>query len=141
VDNRRAAAEAAQHLIQQGHRRIAVLGGPDDVYSAAERLRGYQDAVQAAGLDPRTLTISRTDLAEEQGRQATVDLLSNARPPTALLAVNDYLALAAMEVASSRGLHFAHDLSILASDDIESTNYVHSAPTEDHLPLDRIPRS
>jgi LacI family transcriptional regulator len=140
VDNRRAAAEAAQHLIQQGHRRIAVLGGPDDVYSAAERLRGYQDAVQAAGLDPRTLTISRTDLAEEQGRQATVDLLTNAHPPTAILAVNDYLALAAMDVASGRGLHLPNDLSIVGFDDIESAKYVHPALTTVHMPWDRMAR-
>jgi DNA-binding LacI/PurR family transcriptional regulator len=140
VNNRFAAAEAAQHLIQQGHRRIAVLGGPADVYSASERLAGYQDALQAAGLDPRTLTIARTDLAEEQGRQATVDLLTSAHPPTAILAVNNYLALAAMDVASSRGLRLPDDLSIVGFDDIESARYVHPALTTVHMPWDRMAR-
>ncbi|HEV7663996.1 MAG TPA: LacI family DNA-binding transcriptional regulator [Chloroflexota bacterium] len=138
VNNRRAAAEAADHVIQQGHRRIGVLGGPEDVYSAAERLAGYHDAMQAAGLDPTTLTIARTDLAEEQGRRATAELLERPRPPTAILAVNDYLALAAIDVATSRGLHLPDDLSIVGFDDIESARYVHPALTTVHMPWDRM---
>jgi LacI family transcriptional regulator len=140
VNNRRAAAEAAQHVLQQGHRRIAVLSGPPDVYSVAERVAGYQEALLAAGLDPRTLTIARTDLAEEQGRLATLDLLAKPHPPTAILAVNDYLALAAMDVASSRGLRLPEDLSIVGFDDIEAARYVHPALTTVHVPWDRMAR-
>jgi LacI family transcriptional regulator len=140
VNNRRAAAEAAQHLIQLGHRRIAVLAGPADVYSAAERLLGYQDAVHAAGLGPHTLTIARTDLAEIEGRLATAELLEQAHPPTAILAVNDYLALAAMDMASSRELRLPDDLSIVGFDDIESARYVTPALTTVHMPWDGMAR-
>jgi LacI family transcriptional regulator len=140
VDNRRAATEAAQHLLDLGHLRIGVLAGPDDVYSAAERLRGYQDAVRAAGLTAQTLVITRTDLAEEQGRVATAELLDKAQPPTAILAVNDYLALAAMDVATSRGLRLPEDLSIVGFDDIESARYVTPPLTTVHMPWDRMAR-
>jgi LacI family transcriptional regulator len=140
VNNRRAAAEAAQHLIQLGHRRIAVLAGPPDVYSAAQRLLGYQDALHAAGLSPQTLTIARTDLAEQQGRLATAQLLERVHPPTAILAVNDYLALAAMELASSRELRLPDDLSIVGFDDIESARYVSPALTTVRMPWDGMAR-
>ena len=140
VDNRAAAASAARHLIELGHRRIAVLGGPDDVYSAAERLRGYQDAVRAAGLSPKSLPVARTDLAEEQGGRAIKDLLDASDPPTAVLAVNDYLALAALMVATERGLRVPGDLSIVGFDDIEAAGYVSPGLTTVHMPWDRMGR-
>jgi LacI family transcriptional regulator len=140
VDNRKAGADAARHLLDLGHRSIAVLAGPDEVYSAAQRLLGYHDAVRAAGLPPQTLTVVRTDLAEEQGRLATADLLDRSRPPTAILAVNDYLALAAMELASSRGLRLPEQLSVVGFDDVESARYVTPALTTVHMPWDRMAR-
>ena len=140
VDNRHAAFEAARHLLDLGHRNIGVLAGPEDVYSAAERLHGYGEAVQAAGLSPETLAVVRTDLAEEQGRRATAELLDRPRPPTAIVAVNDYLALAAMNLASSRGLSVPRDLSIVGFDDIEAASYVTPPLTTVHMPWDRMAR-
>lgn len=138
VNNRGAAAEAARHLIALGHRRIGVLAGPPDVYSAAERLDGYYDAVRAAGLPDQTLLVVRTNLVEEEGRLGTIDLLDRRHPPTAILAVNDYLALAAMDLASSRGLRVPDDLSVVGFDDIESARYVRPALTTVHMPWDRM---
>ncbi|HEX8967832.1 MAG TPA: LacI family DNA-binding transcriptional regulator [Chloroflexota bacterium] len=140
VDNRAAAAEAARHLLDLGHRRIGVLAGPEDVYSAAERLLGYQDAVRAAGLPSDALIVARTDLAEEQGERATANLLDASRRPTALLAVNDYLALAALALAVRRGVRVPQDLSIVGFDDIEAARFVTPALTTVHMPWDRMAR-
>jgi LacI family transcriptional regulator, galactose operon repressor len=140
VDNRSAAAGAARHLLDLGHRNIGVLAGPEEVYSAAERLRGYQEAIHAAGLPPDALIIARTDLAEEQGGLATAKLLDGRRPPTAILAVNDYLALAAMNMAANRGLHVPRDLSVVGFDDIEAASYVRPGLTTVHMPWDRMAR-
>lgn len=136
VDNRRAAADAARHLIDLGHRRIGVLAGPADVFSAAERLEGYEQAVRAAGLPTDTLVVARTDLAEEQGLLATADLLDRSHRPTAILAVNDYLALAAIDLVRTRGLHVPRDVSVVGFDDIESARYVRPALTTVHVPWD-----
>jgi DNA-binding LacI/PurR family transcriptional regulator len=138
VNNRAAAATAARHLLELGHRSIGVLAGPEDVYSAAERLLGYQDAVREAGLPSETLRVVRTDLAEEEGRLATATLLDHAARPTGLLAVNDELALAAAELASSRGLRLPEDFSIVGFDDIDSARYVKPALTTIHMPWDRM---
>ena len=89
VDNRRAAAEAARHLLALGHRRLAVLGGPKDVYSAEERLKGYRDAVREAGLPDEVLVLVRTDLAEAEGRVAAEQLIDDRNRPTAILADKD----------------------------------------------------
>ncbi len=140
VDNRRAATEAAGHLIELGHRRIGVLAGPPDVYSAAERLLGYRDGVRAAGLPADTLQVRRTDLAEADGRVAVEAFLDQPTRPTAIVAVNDYLALAAMDVAGGRGLRLPEDLSIVGFDDIEAARYVTPALTTVHMPWDRIGR-
>ncbi len=140
VDNRAAAAGIARHLIELGHRRIGVLAGPDDVYSAAERLLGYQDAVREARLPPETLVVERTDLAEEQGREATGRLLAGPRPPTAILAVNDYLALAALGLAAELGVGVPDELSVAGFDDIDAVRYVTPALTTVHLPWDHLGR-
>ncbi len=140
VDNRAAAAGIARHLLELGHRRIGVLAGPDDVYSAAERLLGYRDAVCTAGLPPESLTVEHTDLAEEQGREATARLLRGPRPPTAVLAVNDYLALAALGQAAELGVSVPDELSVAGFDDIDPVRYVTPALTTVHLPWDLLGR-
>lgn len=140
VDNRAAGARAARHLLELGHRRLGVIAGPADVYSAAERLRGYEDAVREAGLSPDALVAVRTDLVEEQGRVALGRLLDLSPAPTGILCVNDYLALAAVEEATRRGVAVPGDLSIVGFDDVEAARYVTPALTTIKMPWDGMAR-
>lgn len=140
VDNRAAGALAARHLLQLGHRRLGVIGGPPDVYSADERLRGYADAVREAGLPPDTLAVARTNLSEEYGPAALAELLDRSEPPTGILAINDYLAIAALAEAQRRGLDVPADLSIVGFGDVDASRYVSPPLTTVHMPWDRIGR-
>lgn len=131
IDNARAAARAAEHLLDLGHRRIAVLGlpgrAPDDTTSTdlpvrlgirerAESVRRTVDAVPGTSLTQRDARVN----TYEEGVALALELLDvDARQrPTALFGVTDVLALAAYEAARRLGLEIPRDLSVVGFDDI-----------------------
>jgi LacI family transcriptional regulator len=96
-DSAGGARAAVEHLAAAGHRRIAFLGDREWLYTANERLRGYREGHSAAGLgaDKR---LARLGLAtREAGREAALELLRGAEPPTALLAGTRLLTLGALD--------------------------------------------
>src|SRR4051794_27673886 len=83
-DNRHGGRAAVEHLIAAGHRRIAFLGDRRSIFTAAERLAGYHDALTAAGIE-RSPALERVGLSDsELAHQATLELLRGPDPPTAL---------------------------------------------------------
>lgn len=116
-DNFRAAYQAVDHLIQQGHRHIALVGSEPGCYpSLCERRNGYLRALKAEG-------ISRTYLADfnvnrSSGEAETAQLLREYPEVTALFCVNDNVALGALRAAQQLGRRVPHDLSIIGFDDI-----------------------
>ena len=89
IDNIGGARCAAEHLLAQGHRRIAMVGDPETVYTSTERLRGLREALAAAGLelDPRHVRLGSH--AVEQAEAVVRDLLGSAEPPTAIFCGNN----------------------------------------------------
>jgi LacI family transcriptional regulator len=89
IDNIGGARAAAEHLLAQGHRRIAMVGDPETVYTSTERLRGLRQALAAAGieLDPRHVRLGSH--AVEQAEAVVRDLLDTAEPPTAIFCGNN----------------------------------------------------
>ena len=119
VDNRQGARLAVEHLIRLGHRRIACITNADPAYTAAdERLAGYRDALQAAGLpcEERLVTAAAFDAAS--GRLAMARLLQRGLPFSALFAGNDVVALGAIGAARANGLRVPRDLAVVGFDDI-----------------------
>lgn len=133
IDNARAAARVAEHLLDLGHRRFAVLGlpgrDPDDTehldvpvrIGVRERTDGFRRAV---GHADRT-SVTQRDAAvhtHEEGVRLARELLDvpAARRPTALFAATDVLALAAYDAAHDLGLVIPDDLSVVGFDDIEA---------------------
>ncbi|MBF9069386.1 LacI family DNA-binding transcriptional regulator [Streptacidiphilus fuscans] len=91
LDNEGGARRATEHLIEQGHRRIAILVAPS-YYTTGRRLRGYRRALREAGLpvDERLIvTLNRGSAAD--AASATRDLLASAEPPTAVFATTSFL--------------------------------------------------
>ena len=116
MDDEAAAAAATQHLIDLGHRRVGFITGSDEYALSKDRLRGYEEAVRAAGLhDPKL--VARGDFTFRSGVDATKRLLDLAEPPTGIVASSDQMSLAALEVAKSRGLQVPENLSIVSFDD------------------------
>lgn len=120
VDNVYGGRQAVQHLLDQGHRRIAVLIGSEGMQTSNQRLNGAVDAVSAAGLDPtEVLQVLRlTDLNANGGQRATASVLGDPNPPTAVFTVNDIVALGVVREARLRGLRVPEDLAVVGYDDL-----------------------
>ena len=120
VDERAAALTAISHLIAEGHRSIWHLADePPDGCNPCDRHLGYTEAMIAAGLQPRTLCISRDGEMAVIGNASMplADALLGANAPTAIFAVNDVRALQIMGIAERLGLGVPDKLSVLGFDD------------------------
>ena len=113
---------AAAHLVAQGHRRIAFVGGPLSLNQVAERLAGARDAVRAAGLDDDAVTVLETprlDVASGRDSGAQLAALPARTRPTAALCANDLLALGLLQDCTQRRWSVPDDLAIVGYDDID----------------------
>jgi LacI family transcriptional regulator len=112
-DNRDSTRRAITHLHQQGHRRIAFLGGDPNVWTASERIAGYHDAARHLGIEPHVVThVGRSDLAEH----ATRRLLAERPTPTAIFAAQDRITTGAIvELHASRR---QHDIALFGFDEL-----------------------
>ena len=122
VDDVEGGALAADHLLEQGHRRIAFVGGPMTTVQVADRLQGARDTLVASGLAPSALTVVETaTLTVAEGRRAGERLLGTPRTrrPTAAFCANDLVALGLLQHMTSVGVDVPGDLAIVGYDDIE----------------------
>ncbi len=125
VDNRQGAHDAMMHLLQQGHRNIALIGGPPYSESMLKRAEGaYQAFVEMqVDYDP-DLVVMGTLPQFELGYKTARTLLQLPKPPTAIFAFNDVIAIGAMHAAAELGLHLPADLSVIGYDDIPLARYI-----------------
>ncbi|HSP03794.1 MAG TPA: LacI family DNA-binding transcriptional regulator [Acidimicrobiales bacterium] len=121
VDNRRAALAATRHLLELGHRRIGLIGGsthtglPFDV--PGHRRQGYVEALLEAGLDYHADLEANGGFSVKGGSEAMVHLMSEARPPSAVFALSDEMAMGAIKAARDLGLRVPEDVSVVGFDD------------------------
>jgi DNA-binding LacI/PurR family transcriptional regulator len=136
IDDRGGARLAAEHLVELGHRRIAMIcdtlseerrSGPVDPAQVAaatyfverERLAGYREALEGAGLDWDAVPkFEAGGSVRARGAEAAETLLSARPRPTALIVLSDELALGALQAASRLGIDVPGELSIIGYDDI-----------------------
>jgi LacI family transcriptional regulator len=118
-DDRRGAGLAVEHLLALGHRRIAHVGGPQQLSPAADRRRGYEAALERAGLaaDPALMAFADT-FTEGAGVAPTRALLERGAPFTALLAANDLLAVDCIDTLRAAGLDCPRDVSVVGFNDM-----------------------
>ena len=110
---------ATQHLLSLGHRRIAHLGGPPTASCSQARTHGFRAAMEAAGLPILDGYLRPLDFFYEDGLIGGAAVLDLPKPPTAVFAACDQLALGVIEAARSRGLRVPEDLSVVGFDDTE----------------------
>jgi LacI family transcriptional regulator len=111
---------AVEHLIGLGHRRIAFVGGRGQSSSGRERRRGYEEALEAAGITVDPDLIFTELMTRNEGRAVTGEVM--ARRPTAIAAFNDLIALGIVMELRRRGLEPGRDLSVTGYDDIEEAS-------------------
>ncbi|GAB4059088.1 LacI family DNA-binding transcriptional regulator [Catellatospora paridis] len=130
IDNLAASREAMRHLIALGRRRIAFIGAHIEANRAPSllRLRGYTEALEAAGLpfDP-DLTVTTSGFGRGDGAAGMRALLALAQPPDAVFAFNDLIALGAIRALHDHGLRVPDDVSVIGIDDVEEGRF--SIPT------------
>lgn len=124
----------AEHLLQLGHQRIAVISSEPRPRAFDERLRGFEATLARHGrpLDRRRLAFG--DMSVASGYAAAARLLDMAERPSAVWALNDRMALGALQWAHEHGLHVPGDLSIAGFDDIGMAALSQPALTTVRLP-------
>jgi LacI family transcriptional regulator len=109
---------AVRHLLELGHRRIAVLAGPESVSTSADRVTGYRRALLEAGVDPGSQQILFGEYTEASGYEMTGRILGLADRPTAIFAGNNFIAFGAIQRLREAGLEIPDDMSIVVFDDL-----------------------
>lgn len=126
---------ATRHLIELGHRRIAMIAGPDRILCCRARLDGYRSALETAGLAMDDSLVVRAELTREDGREAALRLLGGRERPTAIFACNDLQALGVYQAVRELGLRIPGDLSVVGFDDLPVAAFVDPPLTTVHQPL------
>ena len=129
---------AAEHLLAQGHRRVAILGGPAGLLSAQERHRGFQDAIAAGG--GAVVFTDSGDYTIEAGRRGADAMLASPACPTAVFATSDQTALGMLDAARMRGVAVPGALSLIGFDDIGPWHLLDPALTVIRQPVEELGR-
>lgn len=118
IDNEGAFRRATSHLLDLGHRRIAMVNGPGDQTFAMHRLKGYRDALEERGVavEPRYLASGR--FTDEVGFRHAQAMLELSPAPTAFLAGSMMTALGVFRAIRAAGLELGRDVSMIAHDDV-----------------------
>ncbi|SDT26295.1 transcriptional regulator, LacI family [Actinoplanes derwentensis] len=112
---------ATRHLLDLGHRRIAVVSGPADVLCSRARVAGYRSAHDEHGLPADPALVRYGHFTGETGYQHGLDLLGVADRPTAVFAGSDMQAMGVIRAARKLGLQVPADLSVVGYDNVEMT--------------------
>jgi len=123
IDDTPGIRESVAYLAGLGHRRIAHVAGNPAMLHGSRRREAFEVAMRAAGL-PAGQTIE-TDFSVAAGSDATRQLLTQDRPPTAIVYGNDPMAVAGLGVAQELGVRVPDELSITGFDDIDFSRYVY----------------
>ena len=140
-NDREAVAEAVQFLYTSGHRLIGLIAGPHGFRSAAERRRGFEDALAAASLKlPRSL-IAEGNYTFESGIAAAEKLLDLSPRPTAIFASNDEMAAGVVHAARERSIAVPEELSVIGFDDTPIASHIWPPLTTVRWPIVSMARS
>jgi LacI family transcriptional regulator len=124
VDNYGGAHAMTRHLIDHGHRRIAIIKGTDGNMEAQERHRGYLRALEEAGI-PRDLSLEVAGMFNESsGYEAAGRLIGLADRPTAIFAGNDAMAVGALSAMREANLSVPDDIALAGFDDVPIASYL-----------------
>ncbi len=118
IDNYGGALSMVGHLIQHGHRRVAIVTGTPGNIDAEERLRGYRDAMRQSGCMLDDDLVIRGDFSERCGARAVDTILSIPSPPTAVFASNDSMAIGLLGALHSRGVVIPDQVALAGFDDV-----------------------
>ncbi|WP_407071694.1 LacI family DNA-binding transcriptional regulator [Acidithrix ferrooxidans] len=118
------AYNAVEHLIERGHREIALIGGVPGFQATTERREGYFSALSDSGIPIRGDLMADGDFTMESGFSAMTKLLSVGVSPSAVFCLNDEMAIGAMKAIVNAGYRVPEDFSVVGFDDSKFSSYV-----------------
>jgi LacI family transcriptional regulator len=118
IDNQGATGRATSHLLDLGHKRIALLNGAKGQTFAEHREQGYRDALKARNVPVDPSLVINTHFTDELGFRIAQSLLARPNPPTAFLPGSMMTALGVFRAIRQAGLTLGKDVSIIAHDDV-----------------------
>lgn len=137
ADNFAGATLATQHLIAHGYRRIACMTGEDTLYTIRERIRGYKQAVEAAGLP----VILNTAIRDHESAAAAVKrMLQGDQPPDAIFTLKNSTTIYAFEALKKLNAAIPEKVALLGYDDFELAGTVRPSITVVRQPIEEIGR-
>ena len=135
VNNFRGGYEATRHLLDLGYRKVAHISGPENWWSAAERFRGYQQALEDYGFQYNPSLIEFGDWEISSGADTT-DLLLDRHPDIdAIFVANDLMAAGSIQAAMRRGMDIPQELALVGFDDRQVAEALFPPLTSFALPL------
>jgi DNA-binding LacI/PurR family transcriptional regulator len=140
VDGGLGIRQSMLHLLEQGHRKIGALAWPLDSRVGNNRMEGYFSALHEAAVAPNEVWIKRGEGIFDFGYKATLELLDLPEDdrPTALIALNDMMALGALQATKDRGLTVGQQIAVAGFDDSPMVQYTFPPLTTLHQPITEI---
>jgi DNA-binding LacI/PurR family transcriptional regulator len=117
-DNVRAAKEATEYLIRYGHEKIGFIGGSPELMVTVDRVTGYKQALQNAGLTIRNDYTIHEEFLREGGQGAVRELMALEHPPTALVVADDFMTLGVLNTLDELGISVPEDISIVSFNNV-----------------------
>lgn len=124
ADGEHSAQMATQHLLDNGCKRVAFIGGANHLDIVKRRKHGYLEALRNNKIPIEKDLVVCRKIDYEEGKIAAQTLLALPNPPDAILAMNDTLAFAAIEVIKSHGLRVPNDIALIGYTDEQHANYI-----------------
>ncbi|MCL2775197.1 MAG: LacI family transcriptional regulator [Oscillospiraceae bacterium] len=138
IDNAKISYEATNYIIEHGHKKIAAICGPENIYTMQERLKGYVNACSdnKITINPEYIIYGNADM--RTGYEAIQKLLDMTEPPTAVFAVNDDLMEGALTALNDRVIKIGEDISFVGFDNVIIANIVNPKLSIVVQPLQKI---
>lgn len=135
TNDREVSAEMTRYLASLGHQRIAFIRGHKDHRAISNRALGYQDGLKQCGLPQRKNLLIQGDNSFESGLECAGRLLSRKRPPSAIFAGNDDMAVGVLRMAHELDIHVPKELSVAGFDDVPLARQVWPPLTSVYQPV------
>lgn len=126
LDNVRGARECVRHLIQLGHRRIAIITGPLKLQNARERLQGYEEALRESDLPIDPKLVLEGDYRLESGHKLTVDLLKGRVDASAVFVCNGVMTVGVLNALEELNVKCPDEISLATFDDLTLDHSSHA---------------
>lgn len=133
-DANAAAMQVVEHVVSQGHERIALVNTSSDLFFSADFLAGFRQAMRQANLFINEEFLEQSDFSQKEGYRAGQTLLSKPEAPSAIITADDVVALGVMAAAQDQGLEIGQDLAVTGYGDILLAEFAQPPLTTIHRP-------